>query len=157
MLYSTLNMDQIRIFRKSRKNRKIRIRSMFKVLQIPKSKTKPFGTFLKIDPKIRKIMHFQTAVEIALVYGFWWNLWQTKGLGLVFQKKIEILNFRWFFNVLYLFEHRPDPDFRKCWKTCDLVHFWAFIQVAELFFFKIFFFASFSSRSNLKNVRMHFL
>ena len=44
--------------------------------------------------------------------------------------------FRWFFDVLYIFEHRPDPDFRKSRKIPDLVKFWAFIQVAELIFFK---------------------
>ena len=39
----------------------------------------------EMGSKIRKISKFQTAVEIALVDGFWWNLWQMKGLGLIFQ------------------------------------------------------------------------
>ena len=36
-----------------------------------------------------------------------------EGLGLIFQDFFEILNFYQFFNVLHLFEHGPDPDFRK--------------------------------------------
>ena len=39
-------------------------------LQIPKSKMTDFGTFSKIESKIRKINQLQSNVEIALVDGF---------------------------------------------------------------------------------------
>ena len=44
-----------------------------------------FGIPLKMGSKIRKISKFQTDVEITLVDGFRWNLYQMKGLGLIFQ------------------------------------------------------------------------
>ena len=53
-----------------------------------------FCTFLKIDLKIRIFEKFQSAVKIALVDEFKWNLWQMKALGLVFSD--FFLNFRKF-------------------------------------------------------------
>ena len=92
------------------------------MLQIPKSKTKLFGTFSKIESKIRKISQLQSAVKIVLLDGFWWNQVQMKGLGVNFQ---DILNFDFhqFFNVLYLFEHAPDPDFWKSRKIVKMLWF----------------------------------
>ena len=48
-----------------------------------------FGTFLKIEPKIRKISKFQNNTEIALVDEFLQNLRQMKDLGLIFQEKLK--------------------------------------------------------------------
>ena len=65
--------------------------------------------------------------------------------GISFSKKFEIFYFRWFFNVLYIFEHRPDPDFRKSRKIHDMLWFQIKWTSSELFFFKIFFLIFFLS------------
>ena len=80
---------------------------------MPTPKVVIFGTFSKIDPKIRKISKFQTAVKIALVNEIHRNLRQMEALGLYFRDFFGILNFRLFLHVLQHFEPRPDPDFRK--------------------------------------------
>ena len=51
-------------------------------------KVELFGTFSKIEPKIRKISKFQNNTEIALVDEIIRNLRQMKDLGLNFQEKI---------------------------------------------------------------------
>ena len=60
---------------------------------MPTPKVGLFGTSLKMGSKIRKINDFQTAAEIALIKGFWWNLVQMKGLGLIFQDFLKFLIF----------------------------------------------------------------
>ena len=55
-----------------------------------------FRTFSKIDPKIRKISKFQTAVKIALVNEIHRNLRQMEALGFYFRDFFGILNFRLF-------------------------------------------------------------
>ena len=62
-------------------------------LQMPTPKVVIFGTFSKIESKIRKISKFQNNTEIALVDEFHRNQSQMKGLGVDFQKKIEKIFF----------------------------------------------------------------
>ena len=64
------------------------------MLQIPNPKVTPFGTFSKIESKIRKTSKVQNNIEIALVDELHRNLRQMKGPSLIFQKKIEKINFR---------------------------------------------------------------
>ena len=70
------------------------------IIQIPKSKVVLFGTFSKIESKIRDISKFQNCTEIALGDEFHRNLRQMKGLGLDFQKKMKKLIFD-YFSMLY--------------------------------------------------------
>ena len=60
---------------------------------MPPPKVKLFGTFLKIEPKIRKIIKFQNNTEIALADEIHRNLRQMKDLGRNFQKKLKKLIF----------------------------------------------------------------
>ena len=60
---------------------------------MPTPKVVIFGTFSKIDPKIRKIGQLRENTKFALVDEFHRNLRQMKDLGLDFQKKIEQINF----------------------------------------------------------------
>jgi hypothetical protein len=80
---------------------------------MPTPKVGLFVTPLKMGSKNRKISKIQIHTEIALVNEIHRNLRQMEALGLYFDFFFEILNFRNFFNVLYVFEHRPDPDFQK--------------------------------------------
>ena len=80
-----------------------------------------FGTFSKIESKIRKISQLQSAVEIALVDEFHRNLRQMKDLGLDFQEKKSFFYFRSFLRVLQHFEYSADPDFWKCRKISNLL------------------------------------
>ena len=85
-------------------------------LQIPTYKVDLFGTFSKIDPKIRKISKFQTVVEIALVNGFRWNLWQMEALGSIFQDFLEFwifINFSMFSTYLNIGQIRIFGNYRK--------------------------------------------
>ena len=109
-----------------------------KRLQIPKSKTVYFGTFLKIDPKIRKIMHFQTAVEIALVDGFWWNLWQMEALGSYFRGKYEFQIFD-HFTMTYSY---MNTNHIRIFGNIEKYQIWAMFELSyrseELIFSKFF-------------------
>ena len=65
----------------------------FYELQMPPPKVDLFGTFLKIESKIRKIIRFQNNTKFALVNEFLRNLRQMKDLGLIFQEKLKKLIF----------------------------------------------------------------
>ena len=83
---------------------------------MPTPKVGLFGTPSKIDPKIRKISKFQTALEIALVNGFWWNLVQMKGLGLFFQDFLKFwifINFSMFSTYLNMTKIRIFGKYQK--------------------------------------------
>ena len=54
---------------------------------MPTPKVTPFGTFSKIDPKIRKISQLRENTKFALVDEFHRNLRQMKDQGLYFQEK----------------------------------------------------------------------
>ncbi len=86
------------------------------MLQIPSPKVTFICPFSKIGPKIRKSANFEKNTEIALVGGFWWNLYQMEALGSYFSGKLKFWNFRQFYYVFQHFEHWTDPDFRKLWK-----------------------------------------
>ena len=94
-----------------------------RLVQMPPPKVSFFGTFLKIESKIRKIIKFQNNTKFALVDEFLQNLRQMKDLGLHLHTKIEKLIFDNFLHVLHHFEHKADPDFRKSRKYHDLLHF----------------------------------
>ena len=73
------------------------------LLQIPNPKVVIFGTFLKIESKIRKIIKFQNNTKFALVNEFLRNLRQMKDLGLIFQEKFKKLisdHFCSFYSIL---------------------------------------------------------
>ena len=57
---------------------------------MPTPKVGLFGTPFENWVENQKIIEFQTALEIALVDGFWWNLVQMKGLGLILKIFFEI-------------------------------------------------------------------
>ena len=89
-------------------------------LQIPNPKVTLFGTFSKISQKIRKISKFQNDTKIALVDEFHRNLRQTKGIGLIFRKKLKKLIFDYFcmfYSILNIGQIRifeNDGKFRIC-------------------------------------------
>ena len=82
--------------------------------------------------EIGKISRFQPAVKNALVYGFFWNLCQMKGLGLYFQDFFEFLifvNFTMLYSTLNMDQIRifrkskkigksGSGPCSKCYKTC---------------------------------------
>ena len=60
---------------------------------MPPPKVNLFGTFLKIESKIRKTIKFQNNTKLALVNEFLRNLRQMKDPGLIFQEKLKKLIF----------------------------------------------------------------
>ena len=76
---------------------------------MPPPKVDLFGTFLKIESKIRKIIKFQNNTEIAPDDEFLRNLRQMKGLGVNFQKKLKFLisnDFCMFYSTLNIGQNR---------------------------------------------------
>ena len=115
-------------------------------LQIPKSKTKLFGKFSKIEPKIRKISQLQSAPEIALVDEFHRNQSQMKGLGLNFQKKIEKIffdNYCMFYSCLNTLKIRIFGKVGKLQIWYDFIS----LRLFQKLIFSKFFFLKFQSET----------
>ena len=72
----------------------------------------------------------------------WWILMKpmsNERSRINFSRFFGIFDFYWFLNVLHLFEHGPDPDFRKLLKIPKIGGFWARTCGIQMIFFKIFF------------------
>ncbi len=97
-----------------------RFKKFLQHLQMPTPKVVIFGTFSKIDPKIRKMSKLQNITEIALVVEFHRNLRQMKGLGLDFQKKLKKICFDYFcmfyiiLNLGYIRFSENDGKYQIC-------------------------------------------
>ena len=73
-----------------------------------------------------------------------------------FSNFFEILKFRPFLHVLYLFEHRVDPDFRKLSKISKIDGFWDRFGGYQVYFFENFFRENFSMLPSPENVHARF-
>ena len=124
---------------------------------MPTPKVVIFGPFSKIESKIRKISKFQNNTEIALVDEFHRNLRQMKDLGLDFQKKLKKIifdNFSMFYSTLNIDQIGIFEKIEKCLICQDFISNRLFHKLIFNFFF---FCQTFSSKPNLKNVRIRFL
>ena len=108
-------------------------------LQMPPPKVSFFGTFLKIESKIRKIIRFQNNTKFALVDEFLRNLRQMKDLGLIFQKKLKKIifdHFCMFYSILNIGQIRIFESDEK-YPICPLREL--IFRKIELIFLKHFF------------------
>ena len=125
-------------------------------LQIPKSKVVLFGTFSKIESKIRKISKFQNNIKIALVNEIIRNLRQMKDLGLNFQEKLKKIifdNFCTFYSTLNIDQIGIFEIFEKSKICCDFKN----CELLQKLFFSKMFFWKLESVTRLKNSWVRFL